>query len=1315
MTKRLLSILLVLCMVMSLLPGTAWAAEVETSGTCGKDGDNLNWSYDSSTHTLTITGTGEMMDYHGIVYNGNTGGTDAPWYYWRHSISTIIIQEGVTSIGNRAFKNIHYFEDLTVMLPSSLKTIGECAFQSCPLKNITIPPNVTYIGSHAFQSSALKSIVIPNGVTSIESHTFCYCSKLASVVLPPSIERIESSAFFDFGAPTITIPQNVNYIGDAALSSSSLTEIVVDAGNDTFSSRDGILFSKDMSTLIRCPEGKSGTYTIPESVTNIESGAFRDCNKLTQISIPNTITDISSSAFYRCNLTNIVIPNSVISIGNGAFSECDKVTSIFIPRSVTTIGSWAFKPSSYDLSSPIYSADLYYEGSESEWQSISFGEHAISPNVTIHYGSTDPGGQGGVGETLENKTVSGVLRSGDGCRVLWQCSYQVGEDNQPRNGDIRIFTSSTDTVEEELYLYNENVETGFPYPWELEPYNIPKSAVTSLTIRGEAQKLLLIPAGAFQGYTNLKQASLTCVSTIDTGAFSGCAALQSVGFPNQTLKVIGREAFKGTDLGRVTLEESVTTIGEDAFAGCENIRIRCYENSAAHNYAREHHIPFELIRSDTSVREVTAKFYTWNDGAKDITLDWGFDLFGYNSKDYIDNLAKAGLALSAATENSSEAAEILLMGLGFTSVGSKNYEHSWNEIGNPGVSFGHREVNGKHYFAVAIRGTTDPEDVITDLYGFVNAAKNINISLNSFISGICRLNLDEIKSNSMFFITGHSLGGATANVLAKELSDSYGHSNVFCYAFAPPRPIDWATALANSGLYNNIFNIMNLGDSVTSLPPLWARYGRDITFHRWLLVEFNKNFEALTGRNFVIQNLFSEHDVAVYQAFLMTKQIGGVVRVIRSACPVDIEVYDSDGVLVGRVINNAVSDTESEKVFIRVENDEKYLYLFTEDNYTIKMVGTDEGTMTYSVQDIDMGNGDIVSSKTFENVLLAKDKQLLSNATDADISTIPLYVLGDDGTPEKEVLPDGNGTEVPITDPSRPTVPVNPDNMPPHSTGGYSSGGSTNTSHTIIISSGITGGTVTVSPKSAAKGVTVTLATSPNEGYKLDRLTVADASGNELELTKIGNGVYAFTMPGSRVTVDAVFTVVSPEKPEPPATPSIHASFTDVQPGAYYADAVAWAVEQGITAGTSTTTFSPDASCTRGQMVTFLWRASGSPAPRGSANPFTDVQLGAYYYDAVLWAAEQGITSGTSATAFSPNAIVSRGQAVTFLYRAAGSPAAVGSTSFGDVASGAYYTDAVQWAVSRGVTVGTRGTTFSPDSDCSRAQIATFLYRDRVN
>ena len=178
---------------------------------------------------------------------------------------------------------------------------------------------------------------------------------------------------------------------------------------------------------------------------------------------------------------------------------------------------------------------------------------------------------------------------------------------------------------------------------------------------------------------------------------------------------------------------------------------------------------------------------------------------------------------------------------------------------------------------------------------------------------------------------------------------------------------------------------------------------------------------------------------------------------------------------------------------------------------------------------------------------------------------------------------------------------------------------------------------------------------------------------------------------------------------------ALAANFKDVPADAYYAEPVAWAVENDITKGTSDTTFSPNDTCTRGQVVTFLWRAAGSPAPESAKNPFSDVSAGAYYEDAVLWAVEHDITKGTGATTFSPNQGCTRGQVVTFLHRANGEEAAATVSSFQDVAADAYYANAVNWAVEKEITKGTSGTAFSPDQTCTRGQIVTFLYRDEMN
>lgn len=216
-------------------------------------------------------------------------------------------------------------------------------------------------------------------------------------------------------------------------------------------------------------------------------------------------------------------------------------------------------------------------------------------------------------------------------------------------------------------------------------------------------------------------------------------------------------------------------------------------------------------------------------------------------------------------------------------------------------------------------------------------------------------------------------------------------------------------------------------------------------------------------------------------------------------------------------------------------------------------------------------------------------------------------------------------------------------------------------------------------------------------------VAAVDKSG---KVTAKGEGTATITVTCGTKSAACTVTVSKPLVPEVPGT-----TFTDVPAGAYYEEAVGWAVEKGITKGTSDSTFTPDGVCTRAQAVTFLWRAAGSPAAKVSALPFADVKAGSYYDDAVRWAVENGVTVGTSATTFSPNATCSRAQIVTFLWRAQKSPAAGSANPFDDVAGNAYYADAVLWAVQKDITKGTGATAFSPDANCIRAQIVTFLYR----
>ena len=360
--------------------------------------------------------------------------------FWScESLTSITIPNSVTSIGADAFRVCSNLTDITI--PNSVKSIGDGAFYDCSsLKSIVIPDGVTSIGYSTFWGcSSLTSVVIPDSVTDIEYVAFLDCSSLTDIVFPDSLTSIGVSAFTNCSSLTsIKIPKNLTTIDDFAFSAcSNLSEFIVDPKNPSFSSEDGVLFDKNMETLLICPIAKSGAYSIPSNVTSIGFGAFSGCENLTSIIIPDSVTTIGSGAFSVCsnlsefivdsdnpsftsedgvlfdkdretllrcpakksgiyivpngiksvgndafdnceNLTSIIIPDSVTTIDYGAFSNCTSLTSITIPKSVTSIGDFVFSHNSL--------TDIYYEGTEDEWNQISI-ESSIPSDITIHYNS----------------------------------------------------------------------------------------------------------------------------------------------------------------------------------------------------------------------------------------------------------------------------------------------------------------------------------------------------------------------------------------------------------------------------------------------------------------------------------------------------------------------------------------------------------------------------------------------------------------------------------------------------------------------------------------------------------------------------------------------------------------------------------------------------------------------------------------------------------------------------------------------------------------------------------------------------------------
>lgn len=1184
---------------------------------------------------------------------------------------------------------------------TAVSSIGEEAFKSCTsIVSVKIPDGVTSIGQGAFYGCLnLESVELPKGITTIPNNLFYECSSLKQIVIPDNVTSIGDYAFLGcYALPDITIPYGVTEIGREAFANCHSFEDITIPGS-----------VQDFGTSVfgTCENLKHVTFC--DGVTTVGNGMFSGCENLSSITFADSITKIGRSAFQMCSsLTNLELPGSVEHIGYGAFHWCDHLSSLTVPNAEVV-----FEPTdvygikTFALCKAL--EDVYFGGTEAQW--IASGGHSalaeanISP--TVHYSE-------------EKAVASGVLRSGEDWSINWSVSYTIDNDSGIISDGALKIEAIGSGEESDLYIFNG---TGTGFPWESEPYNIPKIAIKSIDIRGNLAVDLRVTTNAFKGYSNLKTLNCSFISGIDSSAFEGCNSLttvkiayagdafsygakvfkdctklNSVEFPS-SLTNIGDSAFQNTALsGKITLGSNIAKIGTDAFSGCNDLTIRCYEGSVAHQYAVSNNIPFELISEETF--DVTVDL---SNGEKTIGLEINWNpnaFFSEDSTNYNNDLAIASLALSAAAYGGTSAINKTLSDLGFKE-GSRwhdNYNNPGSAI--PAYSIASRQitVNGqeKTLIALIVRGTNTFDDVLTDIRaladGFTIASNYISSTLSRYI-GVTYPHDDIIV-----FTTGHSLGAAVAGRVAADFSSQISNAKVFSYTFATPHNAAIWDALGADR--SNIHNIINGADVVPALPPNYLRFGQD----RYCISSNNTKFAHKYMQLFDSYpdiynpfNLADPHMADTYMALLLSDEPLSVTtqygyRLVRVLCPVDVRVYDSTGKLVGQVTNNQVDESLlTNEVFICTMDDEKYIYLMNDDAYTFKLTGTDDGTMNYSVQDIAI-DGTVLQEKEYKNVALSQGKEMSSNAGGTtDTPDVPLYVLGKNDEPVKTVLPDGKGTEVPI---SQPSVP------------GYSGGGGNYTpSYSISVPNNFAGGTVSIDSSHAKAGATVTITVTPDEGYKLSRMVVTDAKGNELDLVNESNGRYSFKMPSEKVNVEVRFK-------EAPKNP-----FTDVTTDSWFYDAAMFVYERGLMNGIGADLFGPDIATTRGMLVTILWRQDGAPEAvyDGELNDVPDTM---YYAPAVKWAAANGIMGGYGDGKFGPDDLITREQMAAILWRYAqykGYDVSVTEDSisdFNDVSAiSNYAVPAMQWVCSEGIMSGKPGKILDPTGTAKRSEIAAMLMR----
>ena len=1103
MKKRLWAILLSICLVVTLLSTMALAADgVKTSGNCGPydytEGaysNTVTWSLstdstDSSKYVLTISGSGPMGNAYTKVDSVSSGAPE--WYNLRDSIAKVIIEDGVTSVGAKSFKN--YASLKAASLPAGITEIGADAFYGSGITSIKLPEKLEKMGAQAFYncSSLAGEIVIPNGVAEIPNLTFAK-TKISVVSFGSGVKAIGNSAFSECTElKEVVLPDTVTSIGDTAFKSCSKLETVVFPSNTQF--------------------------------TSILKNSFKDCIALKEIQIPDSVVEIGEAAFRGCTtVTKVILPKALTTIAKDAFFGDSSLVAAFIPATVTNIPYGTNTDNQIFKGMANYSV-IYLENSDL----VKFMLQASSYPASTTNGYT---------------TSTTALAVTNGGTFPADMTFESGKFATP-------------------------IKDGYKFDGWYTDSSFSGTAVTTPTAGQTyyAKWSEIIAAVNGVNYDTLA-AAITAASSGDTVTMLKDVELDSLLEIRKDLTL---------DLGGKKLSRNRSVLD-------------IYSNVTIQNGTIETTFADEGSTAAVWVNN-TAKLTV----ASDVTMSTTTN------------------AYALAFDQSCTAAEVTFKG---------------TVTGGNGIA-----VNG------LITGSSNNKLTMD--------GANITVSGHGIYQAGC--------ANTAFSIENSTISGATGiEVRAGKLTVNN-------------------SAISGSGAFKSEAN---------SGGPTTDGAGIAIVQHTTNLpIDVTISGGSISG------------PMAIYQA---TKQSENTEESIAN-----IKLSVTGGEFTGEI------SSENPKKFVSGGS-------FSTDlkgtDYLADSVGAEVKSADGSTYGYYANIGDAMAA--------AKPGDTVTDLKATTEPKVTLTMKYNDGATADITYNVANGTSITLPAPTRIGYTFNgwydgstkvsspyevTKDVTLTASWSYISSGSSSSDPTYSVStpSKTENGTVTVSPKNASKGDRVTITVKPDSGYVLETLTVTDKNGNELTLKDKGDGKYTFTMPAGKVEVKATFMDDN----------TMLNFFVDVKSGDYYYDAVLWAAKNGITSGTDAVHFSPEQPCTRAQIVTFLWRAAGAPEPKGTAAGMTDVVSDSYYEKAVAWAIENGITTGTGDGEFSPVDTCTRAQAVTFLARALNAKAA-SAAEFSDVPTDSYFADAVAWAAANGVTEGIGGGLFGSDNDCTRGQIVTFLYR----
>ena len=1358
MKRRFFAMLLSLAMLFTLAP-TAFATDSRsetpvTSGNCGASNDEnveytntVTWSFDRNTGTLTISGNGAMANLNNSTETENIsdGAGTYPWANLRDSITNIVIGDGVTSIGSKAFiaytnvtsvsigkdvssigvgalsqlsacttfdvssENSNFTTDTTGALFDHLKTkliAFPCASSAATYE---IPATVKVISYGAFSRAAhLKKITIPadSSLSTIGYGAFAFTTALETVkLIPASVETIGDIPFAQSGVKYIycanadtrgRIQGKVNGMLVDVLLPNETPAIEVTNNGYTYRIDDG------KALLVSAPKDVAKS-TVPSEVTyektkypvtGIWKGAFaisldwteahnsadKRNEAITFVDLPASVTQIGERAFYFCkNLSTIEIQANTVSIDKLAFATQNSNGTTVNFSAVTTLQSnstdkWAGvkevilnKENQLDAIKSNVNPNTVAVIGNNKWVMGSDGNWTEQPKTNlkatvgeITWTFDAVGGKATLKDyspqTVESVTVPSTLTA-DGVTYTvtelgeglfgWTGPYDKKE-NYNTNIKKVVIPKTVTTIGADMFRYSQNLQ--------------------SVTIQGES--VLFKKARTFSGTSALKVLDMSAVKAItfnsdnDTSYFSNMGSKKS-----PAVIYVSSSAI----MSAVEAHRSTTTSP-------------CYLAYAVTNGGTLKNPPTSNIQLATPVK----------DG--DIFDGW-----------YADS-SFSGTAVTAPTAGQTYYAK-WSPASGTCGAAGNEDKVTWELTANK---------EDPSTYTLTISGTGDMANLVTLNEG-LKVAQN-NQPWASAAHQITKLVLNE-------GITSIGDGAFYDMPLLKSADIPASVKKIGVRAFNWAETMDSLTFAKGSKLKEIGYAAFNtIAVSEVTIPASVEKidkqaFGNDgnlttVLFEQGsALKEIGENVFFQCGK---LTKLILPEGLTTIgnRAFNNDNTSLAAVVIPSTVTRFGTEIYNTqNGCLyfANSEVYSRYTNLQTVQCFMGVMNDGTFApgTVFTTGTLSkptktgFKFIGW------YSNVELTTPATSFEKGKTYYAKWEEKTEKAAPatpTLNDRTYTSITLNTI--DGAQYRcnggawQTSPEFTGLTAGTTYTFEAYYPETADckaspasKAVEFSTLRHSSGSSSNPTYSVTTPSKSENGKVSLDKSMAKKGDTVTVTVTPDAGYQLDKLTVTDKNGNVLKLTDKGDGKYSFTMPDGKVEIKAVFAKKVETSP-----------FGDVSTDAYYYKAVQWAQEKGITDGISSDLFGPKQPCTRSQIVTFLWRAAGSPEPKGTAAGMTDVVPGSYYAKAVAWAVENGITTGTAEGTFSPDATCTRAQAVTFLARAQNAKA-TGKTAFSDVPADSYFADAVAWAQANGVTTGTSETTFSPDNDCTRAQIVTFLYR----